>query len=115
MANNSGTKLISSKWLASTGSWYAIKWANLAKYSLITAELSFKKKLCRYFGINAEKQANALAGNKEKYWLALLEYSQQVRANIFTFVIEIQIQEWCAKRIQALPVHVLFTADHPCF
>lgn len=49
------------KWLASSGSWNAISCENFAKYSSITAELSFKKNLCKYFGTKAERQAKALA------------------------------------------------------
>lgn len=32
----------------------------------MTAELSFKKNLCKYLGMNADKQANALAGKKPR-------------------------------------------------
>ena len=61
MAKSSGMNAISCKWFASSGSWNAMIWVNLAKYSLITAELSFRKNLCKYFGTNADKHANAFA------------------------------------------------------
>lgn len=35
---------------------------NLPRYSCITAELSFRKNLWRYFGIKADRHANARAG-----------------------------------------------------
>jgi len=61
MANSSGIKLIPAKWFANAGSWNAIRWENLARYSWITAVLSFRKKLCRYFGMKADRHANAWA------------------------------------------------------
>lgn len=57
MANNSGIKLMECKWFASCGSWNAIICENFAKYSWIIAELSFKKNLCKYFGMNSDKHA----------------------------------------------------------
>lgn len=52
IAYNSGIKFISAKCFASTGSWNAVSCENLKRYSLITAELSFKKNQCKYLGIN---------------------------------------------------------------
>lgn len=67
IAKSSGMKFMSNKWFARTGSWNAISWENFAKYSWMIAELSLRKNLCKYFGTNSDKQANALAaeGNKE--------------------------------------------------
>lgn len=63
MANSSGTKLISWRCVARPGSWNAHICQNLARYSLITALLSFRKNLWRNFGTNAERHANARAEN----------------------------------------------------
>lgn len=52
IANSSGIKLILAKCVAKIGSWNAVNCENLLKYSLIMAELSFRKNHCKYFGIN---------------------------------------------------------------
>jgi hypothetical protein len=61
IAYRSGTNPMQSKWLRKTGSWKAIRCENLARYSWITDELSFQKKLFKYFGMNAARQAYANA------------------------------------------------------
>ena len=59
MAYKSGMKPISSRWLNRTGSWNACSCENLAKYSWMTAALSFRNMLCRYLGMKADRQAQA--------------------------------------------------------
>lgn len=66
MAKSSGIKLISLRWLAKTGSWNAVNWLNLLRYSLMIDELSFKKNHCRYFGINLYRLRNARSENTNK-------------------------------------------------
>lgn len=72
IANSSGMKFISLRWLASTGSWNAVSWENLLKYSLIIAELSFKKNHCKYFGMNLYKLRNARSGKRNDSFLNLV-------------------------------------------
>lgn len=70
------------------------------------AELSFKKKLCRYLGIKAAKQANARATKKEEIIFLILKYAKKFVALtkifffIFTFVVEVKWKERGAERIQ---------------
>lgn len=69
IAKSSGTKLISCRCVASSGSWKAVICQNLAKYSFITALLSLRKNLCRNFGTNADRQANALAVRSKSIYM----------------------------------------------
>ena len=90
MAYKSGTKPIESKWFRKTGSWKAMRWENLAKYSCMTTALSFQKKLCKYFGMKAAKQAYAKAV-KER--LQLVSLTKITILLIITLIVEVEEQE----------------------
>jgi len=67
MANSSGIKLMLDKCCARSGSWNALSCENLLRYSLMIAELSFRKNHCRYFGMKRNRLRNASSGKaKEK-------------------------------------------------
>lgn len=67
IANRLGSKLMSRRWVVRTGSWKATICQNFAKYSLMTALLSFRKNLWRKRGTNAERQAKARAITNVEY------------------------------------------------
>lgn len=89
IAKSSGMKLISFKWFDKTGSWNAVNCENLLRYSLIIAELSFRKNQCKYFGMNLYKLKKARSGNK---WLNLIGLNNSIFTAV-TFVIEIQVEK----------------------
>ena len=50
---------------------------NFPKYSCIIAELSFRKNLWRYFGINLDRHSNALA--KREMAIKLVNYKNSIK------------------------------------
>lgn len=69
----------------------------------MTWELSFRKKLYKYLGMNADMQAYARA-RKRKEQECKHVYRKNTQAGDWipnlTFIIEIQVKEWGAKWIQ---------------
>ena len=61
MAYSSGTKPVCVRCSPSRGSTKAVNRPNTARYSWITAALSFRKKSCRYLAMNADRLAYASA------------------------------------------------------